>query len=96
MLMKIIQVLFRGCPSFKELLFSIFSSMRISGDLNSHIWFRYAEIGVGLLAGSILASRSIFTLYFQYKTNLETLSKDGYSEKIVKLHFINRFSVYLH
>ena len=28
-----------------------------------------------------------FTLYFQYKMNLETLSKDGYIEKTVKLYF---------
>ena len=36
-----------------------------------------------------------FTLYFQYKMNLETLSKDGYSEKTVKLYFISRSSAYL-
>ena len=67
MLVNISQALFRGCPSFEELLFSLFSSMWILGDLNFHFWFKYAEIGVGLLAGSILVSRSILLCIFSIK-----------------------------
>ena len=65
--MQIFQVLFQGCPLFEELLFSLFSIMWISGDLSCHLWFIYVEMAVGLLAVSILISRSILFCIFSIK-----------------------------
>ena len=77
---KIIQVLFRGCPLLKVLLSSIFSSVWISRDLNPIFWFMYAEIGVELLDGSILAPRSILFCTSNIKCNFETLKGDTHTE----------------
>ena len=65
--MQIFQVLFQGCPVFEELLFSLLSIMWISGDSSSHLWLKYAEIDVGLLAVSTLVSRLILFCIFSIK-----------------------------
>ena len=62
--MQTFQVLFYGMYCVEELLFSLFSIMWILGDLSSHLWLRCAEIAVGLLAVSILVSRSISLCIF--------------------------------
>ena len=64
---QIFQVLFQGCPVFEELLFSLLSIMWISGDSSSHLWLRYAEIAVGLLAVLTLVSWLILFCIFSIK-----------------------------
>ena len=94
--MQTFQVLFYGMSCVEELLFSLFSSMWISREfkLPSLVWICRDRCRV--VSWIDPCFKADFTLYFQYKMTLETLSKDGYSEKTIKLYFINRFSSYLH
>ena len=86
---KIIQVLFHGCPLFKALFPYIFSSVWISRDLNPIFWFMYGKIGVELLDGSMLAPSSILLCILSIKCNLETLSRETHREDTVNSVFIN-------
>ena len=91
--MKIAQVLFWGCSSIEELLFSLFSTMWISGDLSFYLWLRYAEIAIGLFVGSISVSRLVLLCIFSIKVILETLRRED-TQRNCKIYFINISSVY--
>ena len=81
-LCRLFRCCFTGCSSIEELLFSLFSTMWISGDLSFYLWLRYAKIAVGLFVGSISVSRLVLLCIFSIKVILETLRREDTQRRL--------------